>query len=56
MLENVRNAASSPPESSRHTTIASKLSVHDVIPCLIPCLGIEQVHNVLKLIIQEERA
>ena len=34
--ESVRNAANSLPESSRHTTIASVLSVHDLLPRLIP--------------------
>ena len=31
--ENVRNAANSLPEFSRHTTIASVLGVHDLFPC-----------------------
>ena len=33
--ENVRNAANSLPESSRHTTTASLLSVHGLLPCPI---------------------
>ena len=33
MQENVRNAAHSLPEFSRHTTIASVMSVHDLPPC-----------------------
>ena len=32
--ENVRNAAKSLPESSRPTTTASVLSIHDLLPCL----------------------
>ena len=41
VLENVRNAANSLPEFSRHTTIASVLSVHDLFPCpnLCPVIG-----------------